>query len=123
MRTWQPRVEPPLLLNDRRRRLCLGQVRRELGGRRCWGLRGRRLALEPLPGTDETNRVKIETCIATGTQISEVLGLKWTHVNLDAGASPLLHGGDLTGAQFVHTSPFNIVEILNKTRGYQHCKN
>src|ERR1039458_2050179 len=27
----------------------------------------------------------IETCIATGARISEVLGLQWKHVNLDAG--------------------------------------
>ena len=27
----------------------------------------------------------IETCIATGARISEVLGLKWKHVNFDAG--------------------------------------
>ncbi len=27
----------------------------------------------------------IETCIATGARISEVLGIKWKHVNLDAG--------------------------------------
>jgi integrase len=27
----------------------------------------------------------IETCIATGARISEVLGLQWRHVNLDAG--------------------------------------
>ncbi len=27
----------------------------------------------------------IETCIATGARISEVLGLKWKHVNIDVG--------------------------------------
>jgi integrase len=34
---------------------------------------------------EEPNRLIIETCIATGTRISEVLGLTWKHVNLDAG--------------------------------------
>ena len=34
---------------------------------------------------DEPYRLIIETCIATGARISEVLGLKWKHVNLDAG--------------------------------------
>lgn len=34
---------------------------------------------------DEPNKIIIETCIATGARISEVLGLKWKHVNLDAG--------------------------------------
>jgi integrase len=34
---------------------------------------------------EEPNRLIIETCIATGTRISEVLGLTWRHVNLDAG--------------------------------------
>ena len=33
---------------------------------------------------EEPNRPIIETCIATGARISEVLGLKWKHVNLDA---------------------------------------
>jgi integrase len=32
-----------------------------------------------------TIRLVIEICIATGTRISEVLGLTWRHVNLDAG--------------------------------------
>jgi integrase len=32
-----------------------------------------------------TIRLIIEICIATGTRISEVLGLTWRHVNLDAG--------------------------------------
>ncbi len=35
---------------------------------------------------DEPNKLIIETCIATGARISEVLGLKWKHVNFDAGA-------------------------------------
>ena len=30
-------------------------------------------------------RLVIETCIATGARISEVLGLQWRHLNLDAG--------------------------------------
>ena len=34
---------------------------------------------------EEPNRLIIETCIATGARISEVLGLKWKHVNLTAG--------------------------------------
>lgn len=34
---------------------------------------------------DEPYRLIIGTCIATGTRISEVLGLKWEHVDLDAG--------------------------------------
>ncbi|MGO9239516.1 MAG: tyrosine-type recombinase/integrase [Bryobacteraceae bacterium] len=33
---------------------------------------------------DEPNKLVIETCIATGARISEVLGLKWKHLNLDA---------------------------------------
>jgi integrase len=32
---------------------------------------------------EEPNALIIETCIATGARISEVLGLKWKHVNLD----------------------------------------
>ena len=32
----------------------------------------------------EPNKLVIETCIATGARISEVLGLRWKHVNLDA---------------------------------------
>jgi integrase len=34
---------------------------------------------------EEPYRLIIETCIATGTRISEVLGLKWKHVDLNAG--------------------------------------
>lgn len=34
---------------------------------------------------DEPYKLIIETCIATGGRISEVLGLKWKHVNLAAG--------------------------------------
>jgi integrase len=34
---------------------------------------------------DEPYELVIETCIATGARISEVLGLMWKHVNLDAG--------------------------------------
>jgi integrase len=34
---------------------------------------------------EDPNLLIIETCIATGARISEVLGLKWKHVNLDAG--------------------------------------
>jgi len=33
---------------------------------------------------DELTCLVIETCIATGARISEVLGLQWRHVNLDA---------------------------------------
>jgi integrase len=35
---------------------------------------------------EEPIKLIIETCIATGARISEVLGLKWKHVNFDAGA-------------------------------------
>jgi integrase len=34
---------------------------------------------------EEPNLLIIETCIATGARISEVLGLQWKHVNLAAG--------------------------------------
>ena len=34
---------------------------------------------------EEPNKLVIETCIATGARISEVLGLQWKHVNLVAG--------------------------------------
>jgi integrase len=34
---------------------------------------------------EEPNLLIIETCIATGARISEVLGLKWKHVNFEAG--------------------------------------
>lgn len=37
-----------------------------------------------LAGLEEPNLLVIETCIATGARISEVLGLKWKHVNLNA---------------------------------------
>jgi integrase len=33
---------------------------------------------------EDPHRLVIETCIATGARISEVLGLKWRHVSLDA---------------------------------------
>ena len=33
---------------------------------------------------DDPNKLVIETCIATGARISEVLGLKWKHVDLKA---------------------------------------
>lgn len=33
---------------------------------------------------EDPNRLIVETCIATGARISEVLGLMWKHVNLDA---------------------------------------
>lgn len=32
---------------------------------------------------EDPNKLVIETCIATGARISEVLGLKWKHVNLE----------------------------------------
>jgi len=35
---------------------------------------------------EEPNKLVIETCIATGARISEVLGLKWKHVNFKDGA-------------------------------------
>jgi integrase len=34
---------------------------------------------------DEPNKLIVETCIATGARISEVLGLKWKHVDFKAG--------------------------------------
>jgi integrase len=34
---------------------------------------------------EEPHKLIIETCIATGGRISEVLGLQWRHVSLDAG--------------------------------------
>ena len=34
---------------------------------------------------DEPNKLVIETCIATGARISEVLGLQWRHFNLTDG--------------------------------------
>jgi len=34
---------------------------------------------------EEPNRLIIETCIATGARISEVLGLKWKYVHLESG--------------------------------------
>src|SRR5690349_11312363 len=34
---------------------------------------------------EEPNKLIIETCIATGARISEVLGLRWKHVNFEAG--------------------------------------
>jgi integrase len=34
---------------------------------------------------DEPYRLIVETCIATGARISEVLGLEWRHVDLEAG--------------------------------------
>ena len=40
-------------------------------------------AARVLARLEEPNRLIIETCIATGARISEVLGLKWRHVNLD----------------------------------------
>jgi len=33
---------------------------------------------------EELNKLILETCIATGARISQVLGLQWKHVNLDA---------------------------------------
>jgi integrase len=35
---------------------------------------------------EEPNKLIIELCIATGARISEILGLKWKHVDLKAGA-------------------------------------
>ena len=34
---------------------------------------------------EDPYRLVIETCIATGARISEVLGLQWRHIDLDAG--------------------------------------
>jgi integrase len=38
-----------------------------------------------LAGLDDINRLIIEICIASGARISEVLGLVWKNVNVDAG--------------------------------------
>ena len=35
---------------------------------------------------EEPNKLIVETCIATGARISEVLGLKWKHIDFKAGA-------------------------------------
>jgi integrase len=40
-------------------------------------------AARVLARLDEPNKLIIETCIATGARISEVLGLQWKHVSLD----------------------------------------
>jgi len=42
-------------------------------------------AARVLARLEEPNRLITEICIATGARISEVLGLIWRHVNLDAG--------------------------------------
>jgi integrase len=42
-----------------------------------------------LAGLEEPYRLIIETCIAKGARISEVLGLAWKHVNFDAGTSKI----------------------------------
>ena len=42
-------------------------------------------AARVLARLEEPNLLVIETCIATGVRISEVLGLKWRNVNLNAG--------------------------------------
>ena len=59
----------------------------KLGTKRCTYER-RILTLEEtsrvLTRLDDPNLLIIETCIATGARISEVLGLKWKHVNYDA---------------------------------------
>ena len=59
----------------------------KLGKKRCKRER-RILSFEEtarvLDQLDETVRLIIELCIATGARISEVLGLMWKHVNLDA---------------------------------------
>src|SRR4051812_37085285 len=35
---------------------------------------------------EEPNKLIVETCIATGARISEVLGLKWKHIDFKAGS-------------------------------------
>lgn len=42
-------------------------------------------AARVLPRLEEPNPLVIWTCIATAVRISEVLGLKWRNVNLNAG--------------------------------------
>src|SRR3569623_3074658 len=42
-------------------------------------------AARVLDRLEEPNRLIIETCIASGARISDVLGLTWRQVNLQAG--------------------------------------
>jgi hypothetical protein len=56
------------------------------GGRSLLQGRGEELnTLETEGQMEDPYLLIIETCIATGARISEVLGLLWKHVNLDAG--------------------------------------
>jgi site-specific recombinase XerD len=58
-------------------------------GKKRYKLERRILSLEETAGVlaclEEPNLLVIETCIATGARISEVLGLRWKCVDLDAG--------------------------------------
>lgn len=58
-------------------------------GRKRYAFERRILTFEETAGVlarmEEPNKLILETCIATGARISEVLGLQWKHVNLDAG--------------------------------------
>lgn len=58
-------------------------------GKKRYKLERRILSLEEtacvLSCLEEPNRLVIETCIATGARISEVLGLRWKCVHLEAG--------------------------------------
>ena len=58
-------------------------------GKKRYKLERRILSLEEtarvLACLEEPNLLVLETCIATGARISEVLGLHWKYVNLDAG--------------------------------------
>jgi len=59
-------------------------------GRRRYAYERRILSFEEtarvLHHLEEPNKLIVETCIATGARISEVLGLKWKHVDFKAGA-------------------------------------
>ena len=63
------------------RRPCAYSIQRVDGGRRILSFEETARVLVRL---EEPYKLVIETCIATGGRISEVLGLMWKHVNLDA---------------------------------------
>lgn len=65
-------------------------------GRKRYAFERRILTFEETAGVlarmEEPNKLILETCIATGARISEVLGLQWRHVNLDAGTVKIEQG-------------------------------